>query len=39
MKRKRCSEELIAFVLRQHDSGIPVAENIRKSNTAAFGSA
>lgn len=30
MKRKRYSEEQIAFVLRQHESGTPVAEIIRK---------
>ena len=30
MKRKRFSEEQIAFALRQHESGTPVAEIVRK---------
>lgn len=30
MKRKRYSEEQIAFALRQHESGTPVAEIVRK---------
>jgi putative transposase len=30
MKRKRYTEEQIAFALRQHDSGTPVAEITRK---------
>lgn len=30
MKRKRYSEEQIAFALRQHESGTAVAEIVRK---------
>lgn len=30
MKRKQFSEEQIAFALRQHESGTPVAEIVRK---------
>ena len=30
MKRKRYSEEQIAFALRQHEAGTPVAEIVRK---------
>ena len=30
MKRKRFTEEQIAFALRQHESGTPVVEVVRK---------
>ena len=34
MKRKRYSEEQIAFALRQHESGTPVPEIVRKMGIA-----
>ena len=34
MKRKRYSEEQIAFALRQHEAGTPVPEIIRKMGIA-----
>ena len=34
MKGKRYSEEQIAFALRQHESGTPVAELVRKMGIA-----
>lgn len=34
MKGKRCTEALIAFVLRQHESGVPVSEIVRKLGLA-----
>ncbi len=30
MKRKRFTEEQIAFALRQHEAGTPVSEMVRK---------
>ncbi len=34
MKKKRYTEEQIAFALRQHESGTPVAEIVRKMGIA-----
>ena len=34
MKKKRYTEEQIAFALRQHESGTPVAEIVRKLGIA-----
>ena len=34
MKKKRYTEEQIAFALRQHESGKPVAEIVRKMGIA-----